>query len=581
MDRKSIVLVVILALVVLFYWQILDFLGIQKQEPPKQTAPVEQTESPQQQAVQQQDSSRLQSGSGLPDLLTDTSSFGRESAPEMLAETVSDSMAIDSVIVTTDMYQVTLISKGGGPVSILLREQTYRDGELIEMLPEPMNVAPEASFANGAVMTGDLPFESSLSPGTYAVTGDEFTIDYTFQAPNGVEIVKHYIFYPDKYSYDMVLTVRNSDRLGIDLSYELVWNNPPPITEPDAKTDFQEMNAVAMIGGARKQLDDYDDGSLNQTESGTTTWAGVRSKYFAGVLIPRSQAAEGAHATGRKWKASIDGSEVEVREPKVALQMPLGGRHELVDSFTVFVGPMDYFLMSSYDVGLEDMLGIGTTPFVGWIIKPFALAVMWALPIMYSVISNYGIVIILFSLLIKIITMPLSLKSFKSMQAMKDLQPKIEELKKKYQKNPQAMNQEMMKLYKKHGVNPMSGCLPILLQMPLLFAMFSVFRATILLRDAPFFWFIQDLSHGATGFTDPYISLVIIMVGAQFLSQHLTMASSTQQNKALMYVMPLMMGFFLYSLPAGLILYWICFSVFSLLDWLVYRKPKNPEVQTA
>jgi YidC/Oxa1 family membrane protein insertase len=235
--------------------------------------------------------------------------------------------------------------------------------------------------------------------------------------------------------------------------------------------------------------------------------------------------------------------------------------------------------MASYDVELEDMLGIGTTPYVGWIIKPFALAIIWLLPKMHDVIPNYGVVIIIFALLVKLITLPLSLKSFKSMQAMKDLQPKIEELKKKHKNNPQAMNQEMMKMYKEHGVNPMSGCLPILPQMPLFFALFSVFRSTILLRNAPFVWFIDDLSRGASSFTDPYIILVVIMIAAQFVSQKFTMATS-QQNKVLLYIMPLFMGFIFHSFAAGLVLYWTCFSLFSLLDYLIFKRPKNQAVQT-
>ena len=252
----------------------------------------------------------------------------------------------------------------------------------------------------------------------------------------------------------------------------------------------------------------------------------------------------------------------------------------VADTFTVFVGPLDYSIMSSYDVDLEDMLDIGTTPFIGWIIKPFAIAVIWLLPKMYSVVSNYGVVIILFALLVKVVTLPLSLKSFKSMSAMKELQPKIEELKKKHKKNPQALNAEMMKMYKAHGVNPMSGCLPMLPQMPLFFALFSVFRSTILLRDAPFVWFITDLSRGATGLTDPYIILVVIMVGTQFISQKFTMPS-TQQNKIFLYIFPLFMGWLLYRFPAGLVVYWTCFSVFSLLDYIVFKRGKASKAKAA
>jgi len=134
-----------------------------------------------------------------------------------------------------------------------------------------------------------------------------------------------------------------------------------------------------------------------------------------------------------------------------------------------------------------------------------------------------------------------------------------------------------MAIYKKHGVNPMSGCLPILPQMPLFFALFSVFRQTILLRGAPFVGFIDDLSVGAQSFTDPYMILVVIMVGAQFLSQRFTMAS-TQQNKALMYMMPLFMGFIFRTFAAGLVLYWTCFSLFSLLDYVVFKRKNSAPV---
>jgi YidC/Oxa1 family membrane protein insertase len=297
-------------------------------------------------------------------------------------------------------------------------------------------------------------------------------------------------------------------------------------------------------------------------------------------MIPRTRQAEGVFAKGEKRKVVASQGSTEARLLTIGLEMPFAGAGAITDSFTIFVGPLDYDLMKSYGNEMEDILGIGTTPYVGWIIKPFALAVLWLLPMMYSMIGNYGWVIILFALLIKLVTLPLSLKSFKSMQAMKDIQPKIDELKKKHKNNPQALNSDMMKLYKTAGVNPFSGCLPMLLQMPLFFGLFSVFRQTILLRDAPWFWFISDLSRGASGFTDPYIILVVFMVAFQFISQKLTMATN-QQNKMLMYLLPLMFAFFFYKLAAGLVLYWASFSLFSLLDYVIFkRSKKNAEIQT-
>ncbi|MFQ5453275.1 MAG: YidC/Oxa1 family insertase periplasmic-domain containing protein, partial [Candidatus Zixiibacteriota bacterium] len=369
------------------------------------------------------------------------------------------------------------------------------------------------------------------------------------------------------------------DRFGFERQYSLVWNTSLGVTEPQAAMDYDVMEAVAMQAGARENLDDFDDGRLNQSLDGFTSWAGLRSKYFAAVIIPKNRDAESVFAKGNKRKVKSPDGEVEQRKIIVGLDMPFANVIGFADSFTVFVGPLDYTLLSKYKVGLEDMLGIGTTPIVGWLIKPFAIAIIWLLPKMYSVIPNYGLVIILFAFLVKVITLPLSMKSFKSMNAMKELQPKIEELKKKHKNNPQALNSEMMKMYKTHGVNPISGCLPMLPQMPLFFALFSVFRQTILLRDAPFIWFITDLSRGAMSFTDPYIILVVIMIAAQFVSQKLTM-STAQQNKALQYAMPLFMGFIFYKFAAGLVLYWACFSIFSLLDYVIFKRKKNIEVKT-
>lgn len=133
----------------------------------------------------------------------------------------------------------------------------------------------------------------------------------------------------------------------------------------------------------------------------------------------------------------------------------------------------------------------------------------------------------------------------------------------------------MMKLYKDHGINPFSGCLPYLPQLPLFIALYSVFSATILLRQAPFILWWNDLSRGALSFTDPYIILVVLMMGLMFLQQKMTMTDP--KNKMLIYLMPLMMGFFFYRASAGLVLYWTCFSLFSFIEQLVF-KPNRPSV---
>jgi len=571
-DKKTLPIIIVLALLVMFYWQILQFFGL---TPASDQQPAQQIPDTNSQSVTPTDTA---------------STFGRAdiSQTDSLQPTPVDSLQqpteqteTDSVVINTNKYTATLSTKGGGLVSLLLKEHTYRDRSPVEMIPQTDGGVPEARFANGTVATSDLSFQSSREPRSYDVSGQSFSLAYTYTSPSGGKITKTYTFYPDEYHIDLALQITNREQLGFEQQYSINWNSPIGITEPDKKFDHEAIEAVAMQSGSRVKLDDFQNNTLNQSLTGYTSWAGVRSKYFAAIIIPKNKVADAAMAQGEIRNVPSEGDVLQEKYLTAGMELPIEAGSSFTDSFTVFAGPLDYTLMSSYDVQLEDMLDIGTTPYIGWIIKPFALAIIWLLPKMYSFIGNYGVVIILFALLVKLVTLPLSLKSFKSMNAMKELGPKLEQLKAKHKNNPQALNAEMMKLYKDNGVNPFSGCLPMLMQMPLFFALFSVFRSTILLRDAPFIGFINDLSHGASSFTDPYIILVVLMIAAQFVSQYLTTAQ-TQQNKMLLYAMPLVMGFIFHSFAAGLVLYWTVFSLFSLIDYALFKRgSKNAQIKTA
>ncbi len=567
MDKKTLPIVIALALIIIFYYPILQFFGLQEKTKPLPLA-TEQIDTAQITAPAE----TLANNQKTAPLTSDTLSTA---TPDI----ADASVTADTVKIRTNKYEIDLSSHGGGPVSLILNEFKYRDGRNINMLSKAELATPDFTFAGETFSTANVSFVSSKPTGSYDATSQPVDISYRYKRGGG-ELIKHYRFYPDSYHFDLVIEIVNREQFGFERNYSIVWNTPLDVTEPQIKEDYAEVKAVALMAGSRVTLDDFKDNQLKQSFDGQVNWAGVRSKYFTSAIIPRNSAAERVFALGKKMDVTTADKPIEGREITVGLIMPLAGMSSLSDTFTIFVGPLDYELMASYDVELEDMLGIGTTPYVGWIIKPFALAIIWLLPKMHDIIPNYGMVIIIFAFLMKLVTLPLSLKSFKSMQAMKDLQPKIEELKKKHKNNSQAMNQEMMKMYKEHGVNPMSGCLPILPQMPLFFALFSVFRSTILLRNAPFVWFIDDLSRGAGSFTDPYIILVVIMVAAQFVSQKFTMAPS-QQNKIFQYIMPLFMGFIFHNFAAGLVLYWTCFSMFSLLDYFMFRRKKNQPVQIA
>lgn len=575
MDKKTIIIVIILGAALLLYWPALQYLGLVKETPPADTtATADTTVQAPVDTPGQRDTVRPQAQAA--DQATPTQPGQQLQLPAIQADTVK----VDTLVVTTPYLKVVLSSFGGGPVSIKLQKYTYRNDTLIEMLPQAEQVTPAMTFGGETFSTSQVPFTCNLPPGEYDATRRPLEVIYTYAPESGGHLERKFIFYPERHRFDMTLKVDDPAALGFERSYQLVWNTPLEPTEPVLSDDYELMEAVTMMSGSMDVLNDFKDDVLKESVDGDVAWAGVRSKYFAAVFIPRNRHAEGAFANGTHREIILPEGEVRQVRITAGVVMPFTSVSPIIDSFTVFVGPLDYWMMSEYEVGLQDILGIGTTPYVGWMIKPFAIAIMWIMPRLYDVVPNYGIVIILFALLVKLVTLPLSMRSFKSMQSMKDIQPKVEEMKKRYAKDPQKMNAEMMKMYKEHGVNPMSGCLWIIPQMPLFFALFSVIRSTIILRDAPFFWFIDDLSRGAQSFTDPYIVLVLLMIGSQFISSKLTMGTG-QQNKMLGYLMPLMMGFIFYKFAAGLVLYWTAFSVMSLLDYALFKRSKNTQVKTA
>lgn len=570
MDKKTIALLVPLVLVIIFYWQILGFLGIVKPKPAAPPAAAVDTTQ-----VAKDTTRPVQ-----PAVTADTGAT-TPSAPAAVSPLPVDTMKADSLTVATKIYKVIMSSHGGGPVSLKLNHYALRNGAPIEILSDGKSATPEVTYAGGTMSSSSLGYKCSLTPGTYDATTRPLSIDYTYTSPSGGELIRHFTFFPDSSHYQLVIEAKNREKLGFDRQYSLVWNTPLGVTEPQPSTDYDAMEAVAMMANSREQLKDFKNNKLNQSLTGTTTWAAVRNKYFAAIMIPRNKTADGVTAVGDQFpKIDAEFGKFMERRLTIGLELAISAAPQFADTFSVFVGPLDYPLLAKYNVGLQDILGIGTMQYVGWIIKPFALMVIWLLPRMFSVFGNYGVVIILFALLVKLVTLPLSLKSMRSMNAMKELQPKLEELKKRLKNKPQDLNAETMRLYKEHGVNPLSGCFPMLAQMPLFFALFSVFRSTILLRNAPFVWFITDLSRGAIGFLDPYMILVVLMVVFQFVSQILSMPSN-QQNKFMYYLMPLIFAFFFYKLAAGLVLYWTCFSLFTIGDYYIFRRQKkNAEVKT-
>jgi YidC/Oxa1 family membrane protein insertase len=219
---------------------------------------------------------------------------------------------------------------------------------------------------------------------------------------------------------------------------------------------------------------------------------------------------------------------------------------------------------------------IGTFSFMNWLMEPARKALLWTLNVFYGVVHNYGVAIILLTLLVRILFWPLTHKSTESMRRMQELQPEIKALQDKYKSNPQKLQQETMKLYKEKKANPMGGCLPMFVQIPVFIALFTVLRNAIELRYAGFLW-ISDLSTAENLFAGsvPIVGslniLPLLMSASMIWQQKLTPQAATtpeqiQQQKMMTFMMPVMMLFFFYKMPSGLVLYWTTSNLLMIVQ---------------
>ena len=290
-------------------------------------------------------------------------------------------------------------------------------------------------------------------------------------------------------------------------------------------------------------------------EPAQTAFAGFQDAYFLSVFRPRTAVAEVRVEVLETSSPDPDGKPVAGSVLQVLLA-PAGGE---LDG-QLLGAPKEYDLLHSIGGGVERTLDFGMFGFISVI---FLKALRW----IYGVVGNYGLAIILLTVVIRVLLFPLMHTSTVSMRRMQKLQPKVKEIQARYKKkkgDPQSrakMNQEMMALYKEEGVNPMGGCLPMLVQLPILWALYTLFLKAIELRHAPFFGWIQDLSA-----KDPYYITPILMTATMWLQQRLAPQIGDPQQQRIMRLLPFIFGFMFLQFPSGLVLYWLVNNVLTIIQ---------------
>lgn len=475
-------------------------------------------------------------------------------------------------IVETDLYVAEVTTRGGLIRKWELKEYKTWDGQPVQLVDFPKGGDLSLLFTSTdgkLINTRNLTFASSLPP-WYRVKlhdDDSLTIELAAYTVTGGRIVKRYTFYNTMYSFHASVVLENMEEVISGFEYQIVWETGIPFAEHNSVDEASFALAYAYSG---KELVEIDAHSFTEPEklsfTGLTDWVATRNKYFAVALIPQKKNSQGAYLEGIAEQLPDNGTK---KNYSIGLLMPYKGAEDTQTTVTVFLGPLDFDIIKGYDVDLDQIMSLGAA----WIIRPISEWVMIPLfQFLRSFIPNYGVVIIIFSIIIKIALHPLTKTSMKSMKKMQALQPMMEEIREKYKDDPQKMNRQIMQLYKDYGVNPAGGCLPMLLQLPILYALWSVFRSAIELRQAHFVWWITDLSIPDVIVSLPasiplfgikdVSGLALLMGITMFIQQKMTIKDPRQ--KMMVYLMPVMLTLLFNSFPAGLNLYYFVFNLLSI-----------------
>ena len=564
MDRKTVGAFFLIALILMAMPYYYEFIGLAPPPPPEQS--------------QDQQERQL---APTPQLKEPAAAYDVSPSSDVVEElSVSDA---EEVVLYLDspLYTAGVSSRGGGSlVSFLLKQYPFNDSGAVNLIVPEMN-GNNLLLAFRGISGEPVVLDQPWSLSGYYSDGDTIRLDdnlsLRFSSSLGDRTInKSLTFYPDNYTITVNADLQSisSDVVSQD-RFTLIWNGGIPSTEPNKSDEASFFSANLSQG---QEVTKHGGKSGNTVSStGRTDWAAVRSKYFTAAIVPLSNSNYGEISAEENVSPDLNGN------GKAPLyDMAVGFSSSAPAQAVVYVGPLQYDELKALGVGLENTMSLGIAP-----IRFISRAVLFSLVGLHEIIPNYGIVLIIFSVIVKLLVYPLTKKSYQSMKEMQVLQPEVMGLRDKYKSDPQKLNQATMKLYKERGVNPLGGCLPMLLQMPLLFALFIVFRSTIELRGAPFVLWIGDLSQPDALIPLPFsiplygdqISLLPLLMGiSMFVQQKMTTSQANPQQKMMTQFMSVFFIILFNQFPSGLNLYYTLFNVLTIIQQKYFVHPKESHV---
>lgn len=394
-------------------------------------------------------------------------------------------------------------------------------------------------------------------------TAENGELVFTKTLDNGLRLVKRFRFNSDKSEMNLDVEVENGSSREIPVRLGLNWIGKVELKKL-AETDNKDFGLnYAYLKGDKVERKDLRGSSstgctpgcspaktniepVDLINRGPIEWLSFGGEYFCAILIPPPS--KGDVTLAIKGIADKNVLSAELSPPAASVPPGQGVKFP----YRIYIGPKKMTQLSELGVGADKLVDFG---FFSIIAKPL----LWFLNLSHSATKNFGIDIIIVSILIKIIFLPLTQMSFKSMKEMQKVQPEMARLKETYKNDKARLQQEMMLLYKRRKINPMSGCLPMLIQIPVFFALYNVLQSTFEMRHAPFFWWIRDLSA-----KDPIYLTPIVMGATMVIQQKMTPTSADPAQAKMFMLMPIMFTFFFLSMPSGLVLYWLVNNLLSI-----------------
>jgi YidC/Oxa1 family membrane protein insertase len=486
-------------------------------------------------------------------------------------QTAVDKPALQVRIITVDtpLYRAKISEDGAGFISFILKnykENSAENSPLKEIISQENALKTVLIGYDGKSLDGldQAVFSADLKADNLSVKEGLQKVTFSWTSRQNVKIEKTYSFLPDSYIIGLDVTVKNgSDRNIQDKLYVALRGSLPK----DSRVYGFE-GPSAFINDKLEEVD-IDDIADKNTYSGSLKWVAVQDRYFMTSIIPD----HAEEATMRLY--AQDNHLIEAQYLNPVSDIRSGTQYSY--QYSLFFGPRSMKILGEIGHDLSKALNFG---FFDIIAKPC----VWLMNILYSVIPNYGIAIIILTLLIKIILWPLGSKSYKSMSEMKKIQPLMKEIREKYKDDKKKMNEEVMGLYRTYKINPLGGCLPMVVQLPVFFALYRMLYQAIELRHAPFFLWIDDLSApdrlgnfaiDHIPFMEPPYGipvLTIIMGASMLLQQKMSPPMGDPTQAKMMMFMPVIFTVIFINFSSGLVLYWLVNNILSIAQQYYIQK---------